>query len=64
MTYSRISGFYNMTLAERLRGLVEASQRAPEDLVPFSTGGLSPDAADHMIENVIGCRWRSRSTSR
>ncbi|HUF00619.1 MAG TPA: hydroxymethylglutaryl-CoA reductase, degradative [Anaerolineales bacterium] len=54
MANSHISGFYNMTLDERRAKLVEASQLAPDDLSPFTTGGLSPDAADHMIENVIG----------
>ncbi|RPI96834.1 MAG: 3-hydroxy-3-methylglutaryl-CoA reductase, partial [Chloroflexi bacterium] len=54
MTNSRISGFYNLSLEERRLRLMEASQLAPENLVPFTTGGLSPAAADHMIENVIG----------
>jgi hydroxymethylglutaryl-CoA reductase len=56
MTNSRISGFYNMTLEERRLKLEE--QTAPglthDSLLPFTTGGLTPDAADHMIENVIG----------
>jgi hydroxymethylglutaryl-CoA reductase len=54
MTNSRIPGFYNMTLQERHAHLGEAAALTPEDLSPFSTGGLSADAADHMIENVIG----------
>jgi hydroxymethylglutaryl-CoA reductase len=54
MTTSRISGFYNMTLEERRAKLADASTHAPENLFPFTTGGLSPEAADHMIENVIG----------
>jgi hydroxymethylglutaryl-CoA reductase len=54
MTTSRISGFYNMTLDDRRVKLVDASALAPENLLPFNTGGLSLDAADHMIENVIG----------
>jgi hydroxymethylglutaryl-CoA reductase len=56
MTNSRISGFYNMTLDERHLKLEEAtaSRLTPENLLPFTTGGLTPDAADHMIENVIG----------
>jgi len=60
MTNSRISGFYNMTLDERRAKLVEAlssgsgAAQTPESLLPFSTGGLSAEAADHMIENVIG----------
>jgi hydroxymethylglutaryl-CoA reductase len=56
MTNSRISGFYNMTLEERRAKLGDgtASGLTPESLLPFTTGGLSPEAADHMIENVIG----------
>jgi hydroxymethylglutaryl-CoA reductase len=54
MTNSRISGFYNMTLEQRHRQLMDAAGLAPEGLVPFTAGGLSADAADHMIENVVG----------
>ena len=42
MTNSRISGFYNLTIEERRKKLAEASNRTPEDLLPFTTGGLSP----------------------
>lgn len=60
MTNSRISGFYNMTLDERRAKLAEV--QSPEagadpsiqNLLPFTSGGLTPEAADHMIENVIG----------
>jgi hydroxymethylglutaryl-CoA reductase len=54
MTNSRISGFYNLTLEERRAKLVDASPLTPEDLLPFTTGGLSAETADHMIENVVG----------
>ena len=54
MTNSRISGFYNMTIDERNLQLMETAHLTPEHLLPFTTGGLSADAADHMIENVIG----------
>ncbi|MBC7879565.1 MAG: hydroxymethylglutaryl-CoA reductase, degradative [Anaerolineales bacterium] len=54
MTNSRISGFYNLTIEQRRAKLAEAAQLTPEDLIPFTTGGLSTDTADHMIENVIG----------
>ena len=53
MTNSRISGFYNMTLEERRARLAEAVQ-TPDSLLPFTNGGLTPEAADHMIENVVG----------
>jgi hydroxymethylglutaryl-CoA reductase len=55
MTTSRISGFYNMTLEERRAKLTEAlTPQTPLNLAPWTSGGLSPEAADHMIENVIG----------
>jgi hydroxymethylglutaryl-CoA reductase len=54
MTHSRISGFYNLTLEERRAKLAEAANQTSEDLLPFTTGGLSAESADHMIENVIG----------
>jgi len=54
MTNSRISGFYNMTIEERRAKLADAANQSPESLLPFTSGGLSPEAADHMIENVVG----------
>lgn len=55
MTNSRISGFYNMTLEERREKIVEAlASETPPDLAPWTHGGIPPEAADHMIENVIG----------
>ncbi len=54
MTNSRISGFYNLTIEERRVKLAEAAGQTPESLLPFTTGGLSAESADHMIENVIG----------
>lgn len=55
MTTSRISGFYNMTLDQRREKIADAiASSSPPDLAPWTSGGLSPEAADHMIENVIG----------
>lgn len=54
MTNSRISGFYNLTLEERRAKLAEAADRTPDDLLAWTTGGLSAESADHMIENVVG----------
>ena len=54
MTNSRISGFYNLTIEERRKKLAEASNQTPESLLPFTTGGLTAETADHMIENMIG----------
>jgi hydroxymethylglutaryl-CoA reductase len=54
MTSSRISGFYNLILDERRAKIADSSHLTPKDLLPFTGGGLTPEAADHMIENVIG----------
>lgn len=54
MTNSRIPNFYKLTLEERHAKITDCSPLTPEDLLPFTEGGLTPNAADHMIENVIG----------
>ncbi|MBI5954854.1 MAG: hydroxymethylglutaryl-CoA reductase, degradative [Chloroflexi bacterium] len=54
MTNSRISGFYNLTIEERRSRLADAANQTPDELTPFTSGGLSAESADHMIENVIG----------
>jgi hydroxymethylglutaryl-CoA reductase len=62
MTTSRIPGFYNLTLDERRAKLADAAGLTPPfdyaqdkpGLAAWTSGGLSPEAADHMIENVIG----------
>src|SRR5512136_2663247 len=54
MANSRLSGFYNLSLAERRAILAESASIAPDSLSIYDTGGLSADAADHMVENSIG----------
>jgi hydroxymethylglutaryl-CoA reductase len=55
MTSSRIPGFYNKSLSERLNEVAKSSGLSLDELAAFqSQGGLSPEAADHMVENVIG----------
>ena len=50
---SRLPGFYNRTLEERLAEL--GSHLSPEDLATLSgETGLTTTQADHMIENVVG----------
>ena len=56
---SRLPGFYRLPIAERRKRLAEAAQAAGHDLNLFSflaidQGGLPLEAADGMIENVIG----------
>jgi len=56
---SRLPGFYRLPIAERRKRLAEAAQTNGRDLNLFSflaidQGGLTIEAADGMIENVIG----------
>src|SRR5512143_3211818 len=54
MANSRISGFYNLSTDQRRAQLAESAAIPPDLLAAYDTGGLAQDAADHMIENVIG----------
>ncbi len=52
---SRLPGFYNQALDERLTALADASGLSAVDLAAFTPeAGLVPAQADHMIENVVG----------
>jgi hydroxymethylglutaryl-CoA reductase len=53
-TSSRMPGFYNKTLSERLQAISDQSGLSQEEAAAFSTNGLNPDGAEHMIENVVG----------
>ena len=47
--------FYNLSLEERSRWLAEQAGLSQEDVAALNgSNGLTPDQADHMIENVIG----------
>jgi hydroxymethylglutaryl-CoA reductase len=54
MGTSRIPGFYNLTIEERLAQAAFAAGLQPEELLAWHTGGVLPASADHMVENVIG----------
>ena len=52
---SRIPGFYNLPVSDRLQRLGEAGDLDPSSLVALSgVSGLDRDLADHMVENVVG----------
>jgi hydroxymethylglutaryl-CoA reductase len=52
---SRIPGFYNMSLEQRLAELAQNGDLNEEDLAILSgQAGLKVEQADHMIENVVG----------
>ena len=52
---SRIPGFYNLPLAERLEALRAAGELDAADIAALSgVAGMSAEQADHMVENAIG----------
>jgi hydroxymethylglutaryl-CoA reductase len=54
-TSSRLSGFYNLALDQRLEIIARQAELTPEESNKLSgAAGLSVEAADHMIENVVG----------
>lgn len=51
---SRIPGFYRFSLDERHRVLLRRGALSEEECRLFENGGLSVEAANHIVENVIG----------
>jgi hydroxymethylglutaryl-CoA reductase len=52
---SRIPGFYNLSLDERLTEILRQGRLSEQELADLTgEAGLSTGQADHMIENVIG----------
>jgi hydroxymethylglutaryl-CoA reductase len=52
---SRIAGFYNLSLKDRLTELASRGNLSPEEIAALDgTAGLTIDQADHMIENAVG----------
>lgn len=51
---SKLSGFYKLTLDERLKIVTDFANLTPEEANTLKTGGLPLDTANRMIENVIG----------
>jgi hydroxymethylglutaryl-CoA reductase len=55
MSNSRIAAFYNLNLNERRVKVAEAAGMELNDLAAYWTsGGIEPEAASYMVENVIG----------
>ncbi|MBA3045397.1 MAG: hydroxymethylglutaryl-CoA reductase, degradative [Candidatus Thermoplasmatota archaeon] len=55
MSTSNISGFYKMSIEERLKKVQEFAGLLDEDIkILGNTGALDPEKADRMVENVIG----------
>jgi hydroxymethylglutaryl-CoA reductase len=52
---SRWSGFYNLSLPERLAEIARRTELTPEDIAALSgEAGLTAESANHMVENGIG----------
>jgi degradative hydroxymethylglutaryl-CoA reductase len=52
---SRLEGFYKLSVSARREKLAEIAGLTPEQVEAWSSSGeLSEDAADRMIENVVG----------
>jgi hydroxymethylglutaryl-CoA reductase len=52
---SRIPGFYDKSLEDRAKTIAQLTGLSAEQLAALDgSGGLSPEQANHMIENVIG----------
>ena len=52
---SRLEGFYKLSVSERREMLANIAGLTPEQVEAWSSSGeLSEDAADRMIENVVG----------
>jgi hydroxymethylglutaryl-CoA reductase len=51
---SRLSGFYNLPVEERLALVAKQTGLEPDEAVVLREAGLGLDRADQMIENVIG----------
>ena len=54
MRNSRLAGFYKLSIQERLAQVASAADLTPDEISAWQTGGIEMDAAEHMIENVVG----------
>jgi hydroxymethylglutaryl-CoA reductase len=51
---SRLPGFYDLSLEERRARLRALGTLSEAELAALASGGIAPEAADHMVENVVG----------
>lgn len=55
MSYSsRLEGFYKLTPGQRVEWLANLAELDPAQIDALLTGGLEPEQADQLVENVIG----------
>lgn len=51
---SRLSGFFRLSVAERQKVIGERANLTENQLNTLATGGLTPELANRLVENVIG----------
>lgn len=51
---SRLSGFYRQSVGERQALISERYNLTPGEIATLTSGGLTPDLANRLIENVVG----------
>ncbi|MBI5302004.1 MAG: hydroxymethylglutaryl-CoA reductase, degradative [Chloroflexi bacterium] len=51
---SRLSGFFRLSVAERRNLVGELANLTENELGALATGGLTPELANRLVENVIG----------
>ncbi len=54
MSSSRIPGFYQLTGEQRLERVVRLAELGEAERTALQNGGLEPELAERMIENVVG----------
>jgi hydroxymethylglutaryl-CoA reductase len=54
MVSSRLAGFYNLSIVERLARVSEQAGLDPEEVAVLRDAGMGVERADQMIENVVG----------
>jgi hydroxymethylglutaryl-CoA reductase len=51
---SRLEGFYKLSVNERQHDIKQRCNLTDSEIAALTSGGLSPDLADRLIENVVG----------
>lgn len=54
MTSSRLEGFYKLSVVERQQDIKNRCNLSDSEIAALTTGGVSPDLANRLIENVVG----------
>ena len=53
-TSSRLEGFYKLSVTERQQDIKQRCNLTDNEIAALASGGISPDLANRLIENVVG----------